>query len=59
MIHEDIQYCLGMVLAGEGDLDRGVKEKSSVILPSPLKKLYNRHNLWQAESLVNGGCWNR
>jgi hypothetical protein len=38
MIHEDIQYCLGMVLAGEGDLDRGVKEKSSVILPSPLKK---------------------
>lgn len=37
MIHEDIQYCLGMVLAGEGDLDRGVKEKSSVIFPSPLK----------------------
>lgn len=38
MIHEDIQYCLGMVLAGEGDLGRGVKEKGSVILPSPLKK---------------------
>ena len=37
MIHEDIQYCLGMVLAGEGDLDRGVKEKGSVIFPSPLK----------------------
>jgi hypothetical protein len=27
-----------MVLAGEGDLDRGVKEKISVIFPSPLKK---------------------
>lgn len=27
-----------MELAGDGDLDRGVKEKSSVILPSPLKK---------------------
>ena len=38
MIYEDIQYCLGMVLAGEGDLDRGVKEKSSVIFPLPLKK---------------------
>lgn len=37
MIHEDIQYCLAMVLAGEGYLDRGVKEKSSVILPSPKK----------------------
>ena len=37
MIHEDIQYCLGMVLAGEGDLDRGVKEKGSVIFSSPLK----------------------
>ena len=38
MIHEDIQYCLGMVLAGEGDLDRGVKEKSSVIVKSQLNK---------------------
>ena len=38
MIHEDIQYSLVRVLAGEGDLDRGVKEKSSVIFPSPLKK---------------------
>ena len=26
-----------MVLFGEGELDRGVKEKISVILPSPLK----------------------
>lgn len=52
MIHEDIQYCLGMVLAGEGDLDRGVKEKSSVILPSPLKQnytidiIYGKQNHW-------------
>ena len=38
MIHEDIQYCLGMVLAGEGDLDRGVKEKSSVIFPLTIKQ---------------------
>ena len=44
MIHENIQYCLGMVLAGEGDLDRGVKEKSSVILPSPLRKNNNLIN---------------
>ena len=44
MIHEDIQYCLGMVLAGEGDLDRGVKEKGSVIFPSPLKKNNNLIN---------------
>ena len=33
-----------MVLAGEGDLDRGVKEKSSVIFPSPLKKNNNLIN---------------
>ena len=52
MIHEDIQYCLGMVLAGEGDLDRGVKKKSSVILPSPLKQnytidiIYGKQNHW-------------
>lgn len=52
MIHEDIQYCLGMVLAGEGDLDRGVKEKSSVIFPSPLKQnytidiIYGKQNHW-------------
>ena len=39
MIHEDIQYCLVMVSAGDGDLDRGGKEKSAVILPPPLKKL--------------------
>ena len=38
MIHEDIQYCLGMVLVGEGDLDRGVKEKSSVIVPLTIKQ---------------------
>ena len=38
MIHEDIQYSLVMVLAGDGDFDRGGKEKSSVIFPSPLKK---------------------
>ena len=44
MIHEDIQYCLGMVLAGEGDFDRGVKEKSSVIFPSPLRKNNNLIN---------------
>lgn len=52
MIHEDIQYCLVMVLAGDGDLDRGVKEKSSVILPSPLKQnytidiIYGKQNHW-------------
>ena len=44
MIHEDIQHCLGMVLAGEGDFDRGVKEKSSGILRSPLKKNNNLIN---------------
>ena len=44
MINEDIQYCLGMVLAGEGDLDRVVNEKSSVIFPSPLRKNNNLIN---------------
>lgn len=29
---------LVMVTLGEGDFDRGVKEKGSVLFPSPLKK---------------------
>ena len=41
-----------MVTLGEGDLDRGVKEKCSVIFPSPLKQnytidiIYGKQNHW-------------
>ena len=38
MIHEDIQYCLGMVLAGEGDLDRRGEGKEFCHLPLTFKE---------------------
>ena len=43
---------LVMVTLGEGDLDRGVKEECSVIIPSPLKrndKINKRYTIMNSE----------